>query len=132
MEAEVTTLAIIRLTAEEDIWLNGADVQLPDGTIGQVVALAPKPGHVWVCDGVTFHEVPVEQLARGWEQETLLLTNRVWFWIDAILAVASLVTATISFVGGDYHVGLWQLLAAMLFARTVVLRGLVWDLERHP
>jgi hypothetical protein len=68
----MTSLAIFRLTAEEDIWLDGADVQIPDGTIGQVVALAPKPGHVWVCDGHTFTEVPTEQLRRGWEQEALL------------------------------------------------------------
>ena len=70
----MTSLAIVRLTDEEGTWL-GADVAFPDygGTgHGQVVALAPKPGHVWVCDGVTFHEVPVEQLARGWEQEPLI------------------------------------------------------------
>jgi hypothetical protein len=72
----MTSLAIIQLTAEEQTWL-GADVQWqaefhrPAGT-GQVVALTPKPGHVWICDGETFHEVPVEQLARGWEQEPLL------------------------------------------------------------
>jgi hypothetical protein len=66
----MTTLAIVRLTAEEETWL-GADVTHPTGT-GQVVALAPKPGHVWICDGVTFHEVPVEQLARGWEQGAFL------------------------------------------------------------
>jgi hypothetical protein len=75
------TLAIIRLTAE-DTWL-GANVSYPTGpdwfgsqghprAYGQIVALAPKDGHVWVCDGVTFHEVPVEQLARGWEQEPLI------------------------------------------------------------
>jgi hypothetical protein len=58
----MTILAIIRLTA---------DVTHPTGT-GQVVALTPKPGHVWICDGTTFHEVPVGQLARGWEQEALL------------------------------------------------------------
>jgi hypothetical protein len=73
----MTSLAIIQLTAEEQTWL-GADVEFhvdaPVGatTTGQVVALTPKPGHVWVCDGVTFHKVPVEQLARGWEQEALL------------------------------------------------------------
>jgi hypothetical protein len=76
----VTSLAIIRLTAEEQTWL-GADVWFPgatpDGTArithgGQVVALAPRAGHVWVCDGTTFAEVPVGQLARGWEQEALL------------------------------------------------------------
>jgi hypothetical protein len=72
----MTTLAIIRLTAEEQTWL-GADVNIVGGrdegwTHGQVVALAPKPGHVWVCDGVTFAEVSVEQLARGWEQEPLI------------------------------------------------------------
>jgi hypothetical protein len=67
----VTSLAIIRLTAEEQIWL-GDLVATGTHSTGQVVALAPKPGHVWVCDGVTFTEVPVEQLARGWEQETLL------------------------------------------------------------
>jgi hypothetical protein len=70
------TLAIIQLTAEEQIWL-GADVTWafePTGysATGQVVALTPKPGHVWICDGERFHEVPVEQLARGWEQEALI------------------------------------------------------------
>jgi hypothetical protein len=72
----VTSLAIIQLTAEEQTWLGQWVVRAGAGygptTAGQVVALAPKPGHVWVCDGVTFHEVPVEQLARGWEQEALL------------------------------------------------------------
>jgi hypothetical protein len=71
----VTSLAIIQLTAEEQTWL-GADVRCTGRNHrvveGQVVALAPKPGHVWVCDGATFHEVPVEQLARGWEQGALL------------------------------------------------------------
>jgi hypothetical protein len=71
----MTSLAIIRLTDEEEIWL-GADVEfhveVGATTTGQVIALAPKPGHVWVCDGHTFHEVPVEQLARGWEQEPLI------------------------------------------------------------
>jgi hypothetical protein len=73
----MTSLAIIQLTAEEQSWL-GADVRFVidgitgAGTTGQVVALTPKPGHLWVCDGTTFHEVPVEQLARGWEQEPLL------------------------------------------------------------
>ncbi len=73
----MTTLAIIQLTAEEETWL-GADVSFHygsgagTGATGQVVALAPKPGHVWVCDGSTFHEVPIEQLARGWTEETLL------------------------------------------------------------
>jgi hypothetical protein len=73
----MTSLAIIRLTAEEQIWL-GVDVEFHVDTpvgksaTGQVVALAPKPGHVWVCDGTTLAEVPVEQLARGWEQEALL------------------------------------------------------------
>jgi hypothetical protein len=70
----MTSLAIIQLTAEEQTWL-GADVDFETdrglGT-GQVVALTPKPGHVWICDGATFHEVPVEQLARGWEQEPLI------------------------------------------------------------
>jgi len=66
------SLAIVRLTAEEQLWL-GAEVHCSGGRpSGQVVALAPKPGHVWVCDGVTFAEVPVEQLARGWEQEPLI------------------------------------------------------------
>jgi hypothetical protein len=68
VETKVTSLAIIQLTAEEQVWL-GADVQCPGFGFGQVVALTPKPGHVWICDGATFHEVPVEQLARGWEQE---------------------------------------------------------------
>jgi len=71
----MTSLAIIRLTDEERIWL-GADVSWAKAGVGggngQVVALAPKPGHVWICDGTTFHEVPVEQLARGWEQEPLI------------------------------------------------------------
>jgi hypothetical protein len=70
----MTSLAIIQLTAEEQIWL-GADVAVfrqGRWDHGQVVALAPKPGHVWICDGATFHEVPVEQLARGWEQEPLI------------------------------------------------------------
>ncbi len=69
----MTGLAIIRLTAEEETWL-GADVWYDDGVLiaGQVVALAPKPGHVWITDGETFHEVPVEQLARGWTEETLI------------------------------------------------------------
>ncbi len=71
----MTSLAIIQLTAEEQTWL-GADVNFDDGILGyghgQVVALAPKPGHVWVCDGHTFHEVAVEQLARGWTEETLI------------------------------------------------------------
>jgi hypothetical protein len=70
----MTSLAIIQLTAEEQTWLEkwiaaGVD---PNLIRGQVVALTPKPGHVWVCDGTTFAEVPVEQLARGWEQEALL------------------------------------------------------------
>jgi hypothetical protein len=68
------TLAIIRLTAEEETWL-GADVAVfrqGRWDHGQVVALAPKPGHLWVTDGVTFHEVEVEQLARGWTEETLI------------------------------------------------------------
>jgi hypothetical protein len=71
----MTILAIIRLTAEEETWL-GADViyesESDQFVTGQVVALTPKPGHVWICDGTTFHEVPVGQLARGWEQEALL------------------------------------------------------------
>jgi hypothetical protein len=71
----MTSLAIIQLTAEEQTWL-GADViyesESDQFVTGQVVALTPKPGHVWVCDGQTFHEIPVEQLAPGWEQEPLL------------------------------------------------------------
>jgi hypothetical protein len=51
----MTSLAIIQLTAEEDIWL-GDLVATGTRSVGEVVALAPKPGHVWVCDGHTFHE----------------------------------------------------------------------------
>jgi hypothetical protein len=69
----MTSLAIIQLTAEEQVWLGQWVVGFGgEGGAGQVVALAPKPGHVWVCDGATFTEVPVEQLARGWEQEALI------------------------------------------------------------
>jgi hypothetical protein len=69
-----STLAIIQLTAEEQTWVSrwiARGEEHPTVT-GQVVALTPKPGHLWICDGATFHEVPVEQLARGWEQEPLL------------------------------------------------------------
>jgi hypothetical protein len=71
----VSDLAIIRidLVPDEKIWL-GADVEFEAGgwSSGQVVALAPKPGHVWVCDGHTFTQVSTEQLRRGWEQDSLL------------------------------------------------------------
>jgi hypothetical protein len=65
----VTGLAIIRLTDEEQVWLGrwverGEEVE-GKPCYGQVVALAPKPGHVWVCDGHTFTEVATSQLARG-------------------------------------------------------------------
>jgi hypothetical protein len=55
----VTTLAIIQLTGEERVWL-GDLVATGTRSVGQVVALTPKPGHVWVCDGHTLHEVPTD------------------------------------------------------------------------
>jgi hypothetical protein len=73
----MTSLAIIQLTDEEQAWL-GADVRFViDGITGanargQVVALAPKPGHVWICDGETFQEVRINHLRREFEQEALL------------------------------------------------------------
>jgi len=40
----------------------GLSVTLPNGTVGQVWALSPSKGYVWVSDGTTAHEMHHSQL----------------------------------------------------------------------